>query len=149
MPFTVQIQPEEDVADFGEKLKAESAGILNWLVRGCVDWQAQGKDAPTPNAIKAATEDYGHEEDITGRFVADCIKQNAAGFVSGKMVYGTFKQWCEVAGIEPMSGTAFGRKLLSIPWVVKSKKGTVQYQGIIINPNWESGLHKNLDQDPE
>lgn len=145
VPFEVQIQPGEDIKDFGERLQAESSGILNWLLKGCMDWQAKGKDAPVPDTIKAATEDYGHEEDVIGRFVADCIKQIPAGFVPGGKVYDTYKQWCECAGIEPMTGTAFGRKLLSIPWITKSKKGTVKYQGIIINPEWISGLNQNME----
>jgi putative DNA primase/helicase len=145
VPFEVQIQPGEDIKDFGERLQAESSGILNWLVEGCMDWQSQNKDAPVPDVIRAATEDYRHEEDLIGRFVADCIKQNPGGFVAGKVVHDTFKHWCESAGIEPMNGTAFGRKLLSIPWIKKSKSGTVKYTGIIINPDWDKGLLQSFE----
>jgi putative DNA primase/helicase len=136
VPFDVQIQPGEDDKAFGEKLKAEAAGILNMLVEGCKDWQNKGNDAPVPAAITAATESYRHDEDVIGRFIADCIKVNSLGFVTGKKAYDTFKTWCDDAGIEPISGTSFGRKFGAKYEKTHSKNGA-QYAGIIINPEWK------------
>jgi putative DNA primase/helicase len=137
VPFDVQIQPSEDDKAFGEKLKAEAAGILNLLIEGCKDWQNQGQDAPVPQVVAAATESYRHEEDIIGRFVETCIKRIPGGFVTGKAVYEEFKKFCDESGIEPMSGTAFGRKIGAIFDKSKTQKGW-KYDGIIINPDWNS-----------
>jgi putative DNA primase/helicase len=137
VPFEVQIQPGEDDKAFGEKLKAEAAGILNLLIEGCKDWQDQGQDAPVPQVVAAATESYRHEEDIIGRFVETCIKRIPGGFVTGKAVYEEFKKFCEEAGIEPMSGTAFGRKFSSLFDKSKTQKGW-RYAGVIINRDWNS-----------
>ena len=137
VPFDVQIQPGEDDKAFGEKLKAEAAGILNLLIEGCKDWQNQGQDAPVPPVVAAATESYRHEEDIIGRFVETCIKRISGGFVTGKEVFETFKAWCEEAGVESMSGTAFGRKFSALFDKSHTRNGW-KYEGIIINRDWNS-----------
>ncbi len=137
VPFEVQIQPGEDDKHFGEKLKAEAAGILNLLIGGCKAWQSKGHDAPVPEVVAAATEAYRHEEDIIGRFVETCIKRIPGGFVTGKEVYETFKAWCDEAGIEPMTGTTFGRKFKAIFDTGRSSS-SVRYTGIIINKDWKS-----------
>lgn len=138
VPHNVQIQPNEDDKHFGEKLKAEAAGILNLLVEGCKDWQNQGHDAPVPAEIAAATEEYRHDEDTIGRFVAACINQNSGGFITGKVAYDTYQAWCMQSGIEPATQTAFGKKFSAL--FEKSKQGVVKYNGIIIKNDWQKGL---------
>lgn len=137
VPFEVQISPQEDVKDFGEILKAEASGILNWLIEGCQDWIEQGKDAPVPDAVKAATEEYRNDEDVIGRFIETCIKEISGGFVTGKDVYNTFKLWCEEAGIEPISGSAFGRKF-GTKFDKTRSRSSQRYLGIIIKSDWNS-----------
>lgn len=137
VPFDVQIPPGEDDKHFGEKLKAEAAGILNLLIEGCKDWQNQGHDAPVPAAVAAATDAYRHEEDIVGRFAETCTKQVPSGFVPAKQVYETFKSWCEEVGIDPMNSTAFGKKFGKLFDKQRSKDG-IRYDGIIINPSWKT-----------
>ena len=136
VPFDVQIQPGEDDKSFGEKLEAEAAGILNMLIDGCRQWKANGNDAPVPAAVTAATESYRHDEDVIGRFIADCIKENSGGHIPAKMVYETFKTWCDDAGIEPISGTMFGRKFGAKYDKAGGRDGN-RYTGIIINPEWK------------
>jgi len=41
MPFTVTIQSGEIDKGLLEKLKAESEGILSWMVQGCRRWRAK------------------------------------------------------------------------------------------------------------
>jgi len=135
VPFEIQISPEDDDKHFGEKLKAEASGILNLLIDGCRDWKDQGHDAPVPPVVAAATESYRHEEDIIGQFVETCVKKVPGGFVTGKMAYETFKAFCEEAGIEPMSGNAFGRRF-GVLFDKSHAKTGCKYLGIIINQNW-------------
>lgn len=138
VPHNVQIQANEDDKHFGEKLKAEAAGILNLLVEGCKDWQNQGHDAPVPAEIAAATEEYRHDEDTIGRFVTACINKNSSGFITGKVAYDTYQAWCMQSGIEPASQTAFGKKFSAL--FEKSKQGVVKYNGIIIKTDWRKEL---------
>jgi putative DNA primase/helicase len=42
IPFAVTIPAEERDHELTEKLKAEWAGILQWMVDGCLEWQTEG-----------------------------------------------------------------------------------------------------------
>jgi putative DNA primase/helicase len=55
--------------DLDEKLAKEAAGILNWLVQGCLSWQKDG--LKEPQAVIDATLAYREAEDVLARFVKD------------------------------------------------------------------------------
>jgi len=67
VPFDVQIPREERDERFGERLWAERAGILTWLVDGLLSYLEMGL-AP-PASVREATEDYREESDPLGRFL--------------------------------------------------------------------------------
>ena len=46
IPFDVTIPAEERDRTLPAKLAGESAGILNWAPRGCIEWQARGLGQP-------------------------------------------------------------------------------------------------------
>jgi putative DNA primase/helicase len=71
VPFAVSFVGRED-RDLAQALKAEAPGVLAWLVRGCLDWQANG--IPDTDAVRAATKAYLREEDTLGQFFeAECV----------------------------------------------------------------------------
>lgn len=53
------------------KLTAERAGILNWLIEGCLAWQAEGL-ADVPEACHAATDAYRTEMDVLSAWAVVC-----------------------------------------------------------------------------
>ena len=55
--FPVQIPMEKRDVDLGKKLLAESPGILNWLVQGCLAWQREGLNPP--HEVLESTAAYG------------------------------------------------------------------------------------------
>jgi putative DNA primase/helicase len=56
IPFAVTIPVEERDAELPEKLKAESTGILAWMIQGCLRWKDVGLRAP--EIVTAATAKY-------------------------------------------------------------------------------------------
>ncbi|SFD82027.1 phage/plasmid primase, P4 family, partial [Tritonibacter multivorans] len=46
IPFNRTFKAEEQDRDLGRKLMAELPGILNWAVKGCMEWQKQGLNPP-------------------------------------------------------------------------------------------------------
>jgi putative DNA primase/helicase len=94
-----------------EKLKAEAAGILAWLVRGCLAWQKEG--LKTSNRVAKATAAYKKDEDVVGQFIEDrCVTGNGGGFkVKPGQIYKSFCSWCEEQKIKSVpSQTAFGKE---------------------------------------
>ena len=52
VPFTVKIPEDERDERLTEKLRAEWPGILQWMIDGCLDWQADG--LRPPEAVREA-----------------------------------------------------------------------------------------------
>lgn len=109
VPFSVVIPDEEQDKQLGEKLKAERAGILNWLIKGCLDWQEHG--LTEPDAVRAATNDYRVEQDLVAAFVAECctISPNAKALSAG--LYTAYSEWCKNSNEQALSKRAFGLRL--------------------------------------
>jgi P4 family phage/plasmid primase-like protien len=70
IPFTETIPEAEKDTNLDKKLKSEGAGILTWAVRGCLEWQQQGRLNP-PDSIIEATTAYHTAQDTFGKFLAD------------------------------------------------------------------------------
>jgi putative DNA primase/helicase len=95
--------------DLPKILQAESAGILAWLVRGCLAWQQQGLCPPAK--VLGATESYRDEEDTIQQFIDErCILGPGVEVKAGGL-YKAYQTWTQEYGIRSMSLTAFGPKI--------------------------------------
>ena len=95
-----------------DKLKAEAPGILAWLVRGCLEWQAVGLQEPA--AVKGAKEAYREEEDLIGQFIAECCVIAPGAKVKGGELYQAYTAWAKESGINPMNNISFGRRISKV-----------------------------------
>ena len=131
VPFDITIDPAKDVKNFNRILQAEVSGILNWLIEGCVKWKAAGMKIDIPAAVIAATDSYASDEDQIGQFFSACVTKARGGYVTGKMMFDTYRQWCESSGYEPATLTAFGRRVQQA-YVGKRSMGGMTYQNIVV-----------------
>ena len=69
VPFNARVEDEEKDPHLDEKLSAELPGILNWAIRGCLEWQKRGLESP--ESVKAATASYRSEMDYFTTFLDD------------------------------------------------------------------------------
>jgi len=109
VPFTVRIPDEEVDPDLPAKLRAETAGILNWLLKGLADWRAGGLKPPA--AVLAATESYRQEMDVLGAFFEEVCDEAPQFSATAKALYGAYKAWCGRSSEEPETQRAFGMRL--------------------------------------
>jgi putative DNA primase/helicase len=107
VPFTVIIPENERDPELFGKLLSELDGILTWAVQACRDWQAYGLAAP--DAVAAATQEFRTENDLVGRFLAECTEPG--GTTTAHALYQVYRAWSESEGHKPMSSTALGRRL--------------------------------------
>src|SRR5688572_30121768 len=56
VPWDVTIPASKQDKELPEKLQGETAGILNWALLGCLEWQRRGLGEPS--AVMKATNDY-------------------------------------------------------------------------------------------
>ena len=116
IPFTLAFvdkpdpeKPNERQADpdLSEKLRAERAGILAWLVAGCLEWQRTTLDPP--QLVRGATKEYRDAEDTFEMFLQEWCEEGAELQVGAADAYQAYRRWCEESGEIAMSGNQFGR----------------------------------------
>jgi len=115
VPFLRVFEKKEQDADREARLVQEYPGILNWMIQGCLDWQAKGLDAP--EVVLSARENYREKSDEVRRFIRDrCNVGDAfkdAHVLSGSL-YRAYLGWAEYEGIDEdrrMVPKAFGEAL--------------------------------------
>jgi putative DNA primase/helicase len=92
-------------------LAAEAPGILNWAIRGCLDWQREG--LCEPDVVKAATAEYRDEQDQVATFLdTRCVCLEGVSVRAGAL-YDAYKQWAadNVRSDDRLSQTAFGKRM--------------------------------------
>lgn len=123
IPFEAKVKGAEIDTRLGEKLKAEAAGILNWVLEGCLRWQKSG--LPEPDAIMNATDAYREDQDVLGIFIED--RTHPEGHVKASDVYAAYAKWAEARGERALSQTAFGRQMTDRGFGRKKVKGHKVY----------------------
>jgi putative DNA primase/helicase len=107
--FPVIIPSEERDPLLPKKLEAELSGILSWAIKGCLEWQKMGLQAPA--SVAEAVEDYREEMDVLGHFMADCCLLGAGHTIRAMTLYQRYSEWAKWGGFKPMTVTSFGRRL--------------------------------------
>lgn len=115
-PVLFRRQVPEDQIDrlLPQKLEAERAGILNWLIEGIGAWLTAGT-LQQPDSLRQVLEDYRRASSPFGDWLAErCITGPAADGkreLSGDL-YKSFQAWSEENGNDRvMSSKAFGDAL--------------------------------------
>jgi putative DNA primase/helicase len=69
VPWVESFDGDRGDLQLGEKLRAEAPGILNWIIQGALDWQADG--LTEPGSVIKATGEYRKAEDKVARWITD------------------------------------------------------------------------------
>lgn len=109
VPFEVTFTDEQKDPALPGKLRRELPGILRWAVEGCLAWQRDG--LREPRAVTDATAAYRDEQDVLGRFLADCCAVVPAASAGATKLYQSYLEWCRAVGEHAVSQTRFGRSL--------------------------------------
>jgi len=106
VPWSVRIPEAEQDKTLPERLKAEAAGILRWIVEGCLEWQRIGL-APPPEVL-AATKDYRQREDTIQRFIDDRCLVLPGATVPAADLHGAYLRWAQGEGEPELSAKRIG-----------------------------------------
>ena len=130
IPFLRTFTGKDDDKHLDEQLKAEAQGILAWAVRGALDWQEHGLEAPA--AVKAATAEYQAESDPLAGFLVECCVQVSGARATASELYKRYRRWANDAGLrerETLTMQAFGRRIGAM-FERKKVGGLIGYNGI-------------------
>lgn len=96
IPFTQRFDGDRQDSKLPDKLRAESEGVLAWMVEGCLEWQEHGLGEP--ERVAAATKDYRTEMDTLAAFMDEhCV--TGPGFkVLAERLYEHYSIWCDKSG---------------------------------------------------
>ena len=92
-----------------DKLLAELPGILAFMVRGCLTWQATGLGSAS--AVDIATTAYRDQQDRIGGFIADRCDVSPSYSCKFSDLYDGYKRWCGDNGDTPIAGKTFADRL--------------------------------------
>jgi putative DNA primase/helicase len=106
VPFRAKFEGKGRVKSMLQRLKAEAAGILAWMVEGCREWQLAG--LLEPKSVLIATQEYADEQDVIEQFLKDVCELGDEFETEATELYEAFKRAVPDGG---MSQTAFGRAL--------------------------------------
>ena len=97
VPWDVTVPEEKRDAQLGEKLRAESSGILNRLLDGLRDWLDHG--LVLPSAITEATAALRRDSDPCGRFLEYCVAPDSGARVRSSEMHELFCAWAKVSAV--------------------------------------------------
>lgn len=109
VPWSVVVPPAERDRKLPEKLRAEAAGILSWIVRGCLDWCRAGLGEP--EEVRDATAEYRAEQDVLAGFLEDCCVLRPEAWVKFADLYEAYTGWCEKSKEFVQNKRRFGNQL--------------------------------------
>lgn len=125
IPFTQRFDLDPTLAD---TLHAEGPGILAWCVRGALEWQRVGLQAPA--SVIAATREYEADSDPLSAFLAEACELDPGSEVGARDLYEHYLRWATLHGLgdrERLSSTAFGRKMSDRLAASRTRTGKVYF----------------------
>jgi putative DNA primase/helicase len=109
IPFTVTITKEAQDKMLWSKLEGELEGILNWCVKGYLDWKRQGLNPP--QEVIAATEEYRAEMDIIQDFLNEETVEHKGMWTLHADMYARYAGTSKDKNERLLSSKAFAQKL--------------------------------------
>lgn len=93
VPFTNKFEGDKQDKSLKYKLRepAEIAGILQWLITGCLEWQRSGLNPP--EEVVHATREYRTENDKLQDWIEECCSVNENAISSPTELYRNFQAW--------------------------------------------------------
>jgi putative DNA primase/helicase len=109
IPFNYTVPKERRDLNLREKLWEERAGILAWMVDGCMAYRKEGLGSPP--AVANAVSEYRDGEDTLGDFVRVMTIVSSGDSVTGLKLYEAYERWAKTNGMKPMTNAMFGRRM--------------------------------------
>jgi len=126
VPFMASFKGAARDSAMLEKLKAEAAGILHWLVRGAMAWASEG--LAVPSVVRDASADYMADHDDLALWLDECCERE--GEARADVLYQSFSRWKKARGEHAPSLTVWGGRLAAVPGVEKRRSNGIRYVGL-------------------
>ena len=111
-----------------EEVEAEGPGILNWMIKGCLEYQRIG--LAEPEVVRAAIAQYRENSDTLGIWLKDeCTKVPGHETPSGGF-YAVYRSWARDTGEDAITAQEFKTEMLKRGYGWKKTKKANVFIGI-------------------
>jgi putative DNA primase/helicase len=113
---------------FEERLSADDAGILRWMVDGCLSWQRDGLCPPA--CVMDATHEYQDDSDPLAEFFSEACEVDPPAQVGASDLFAHYQTWAQGRGLSPremLTSNLFGRKVRTRLRNEKTRDGRVYF----------------------
>ncbi|MFH9977913.1 phage/plasmid primase, P4 family [Streptomyces sp. NPDC017179] len=109
--WDVIVPPAKRIQGLAEKILArEAAGVLNWAIRGCLDWHKQG--LAVPDSVTEKTREHIAQSNPLATWLEEETDAVTDAVTENGQLYGSYKTWAERVGVRrPLSMKAFTIRL--------------------------------------
>ena len=128
LPFPHSIPREEQDPTLDAALRAEYPQILQWMVQGCLDWQACA-GLTMPEAVQDATTAYLEAEDSFGGWVGERLVVDVVAFATGSDVYQDYRKHCDAQGDAALGSKRFAQQMEQRGFIRARSKDRDQRRG--------------------
>lgn len=141
IPFNaVMPEGEQEIKDYAEVLTTEAGGVvLLWLIRGAMEFLANGCRLKTPDSVKQVTDDYKQKENWIEPFIRERCSLDPAAVTQANKLYQAYKEFAIEAGDSYVhNGREFKDALTRISGIKNvSKEHRSFWKGIRLDPRAE------------
>lgn len=113
VPFTQKFEGAKQDKTLVERLRTdkEKAGVMRWLVEGCLRWQREGLNPPSE--VVQATAEYRNESDKFQAWIDECCATGPLITSLSSELYKSFESWSLSNGERRIvTSTIFGKHLV-------------------------------------
>jgi putative DNA primase/helicase len=128
IPFTVRIPPEEQDKQLSIKLAAEAAGILQWAIRGALEWQRIG--LCPPQDVKQATDQYQADMDVFRNWLDECCRQGPKEWARAQDLIRSHGNWAEQNDRLPLNAKELSNRLQANGFHKQEDRQSNKYLGL-------------------
>lgn len=113
----------------------ESNGILKWMIEGCRNYLNDG--LKPPEIVTAATKDYFETENIFAAWLDECCERGPDQWDTAARLFGSWKQFAEIANEYPGKQNTFGERLAGEGFVSgnTATRGGRHWKGLKLKPS--------------
>ena len=122
MPFLRTIPDSEKDRERARRLKAELPGIFNWALAGAIRLHQQGRFTGC-GVCRRCVAEHRLGCDPFRQFIEETVLQGPGRAVLTDDLYDAYREFCEAGGRYPKSKTEFGKEVLTLPGVLKRRRG--------------------------
>jgi putative DNA primase/helicase len=109
IPFRQRFDGSKADPKLPDKLRNELAGVLAWMVEGCLEWQEHGLEEP--KTVTDATKQYREEMDTLAAFLDETCVIGPMYRVLAESLYQRYAMWCDKSGERKDPKKAFVARL--------------------------------------